>query len=304
VSYDPPPPATPAPTDVPATPTEAATTSDPLGPPAQAVTREAEARRPTETVLAIADARAAGAWAEAYFKQVHQARTIKLVSSWQELVATIVAYDRITHLVLLTHSGGGGLECGPANEIVNKTPGQLADELLKGKVGAIERVTFDGCSIGSMPTALLDFKTKLRVPLVDAWTWTHWLDGWKQFLFGDTTGWTVDDVLAKSAGQFEKAAPFLPDRAEGKTISATAQAELLLRQGKFTLVAEVFIDLIPDGTFAKLMADPSFQFDASHQLPRSAALAAKQELLTPKQAADFEEKVRFTTPLHWVVLRA
>jgi hypothetical protein len=75
-----------------------------------------------------------------------------------------------------------------------------------------------------MPTELPDFKTKLRVPIVDAWTWTHWLDGWTQFLFGDTTGWTVDDVLAKSVGQFEKAAPFPPDDAEGKTISATAQA--------------------------------------------------------------------------------
>ena len=298
-----PPPAAPAPPDVPATPTEAVTTSDPLGTPAQAASQAAEARRPTVQTLGIADVRAA-TWSDVYFTQIYQPNATKVVSSWDEMVATIAGYDHIGHLVLLTHAGGVNLECGAETQVVQKSPGQFADALLAAKVGAIDKVSFDGCALGAMPTGLLELMTKLRVPRVVAWTWGHWLDGWTKVLEGDVSGWTVDKVLAEGGGQFERAAPYLPGDAEGGTVSATAQAELLLRQRRFALVAELFVERMPDGSFAQLMADPTFQFDAKVQVPRSTGVGNSRDLATPKQAADFEEEVRLGGPFYRVVLRA
>jgi hypothetical protein len=169
------------------------------------------------------------------------------VSSWEELIAAIVAYERIGHLVLLTHSAGSALECGPIGGVVQKTPQQLADDLRKEGVGTIAKVSLDGCSIGETPTQLLGFKSTLRVPRVEAFTWGHWLDEWTVELLGDTSGWTTQDVLARFGGQLERAAPWLPAGSEPSdgTYSASAQAELVLRHRKFTWVAEVFMDRAP-----------------------------------------------------------
>lgn len=290
-------------TDVPATPTDAVA-GDPLGPPTQAVTQEPAARRPSETLLAIADTRASR-WAGLYFGQVHKTASFKVVSSWSEMIATIVGFDRISHLVLLTHSTGSSLECGPPGAVVQMTPGQLADELLKHNVGSIGQVSFDGCSIGEKPTELLGFMSRLRVPRVEAFTWGHWLDGWTVELTGDTSNWTPQDVIAKFAGQLEKASPYLPDGAgeHDGSFSATALAELLLRHRTVTWLAEVFIERAPPDDFETLMEDPAFQFSAKFQVPRSGA-TTRNDIRTPDQAADFEGEIWMGGPLYRVVLRA
>lgn len=288
-------------TDVAATPTDAVA-GDPLGPPTQALTEEAAARRPSTTLLAIADVRASS-WASLYFGQIHKANSFEVVSSWSEMVATITAYDRISHLVLLTHSIGSTLECGPPGAVVQKTTAQFADELLANDVGSIGQVSFDGCSIGEKPTELLGFMSKLRVPKVEAFTWGHWLDGWTPNLTGDTLNWTPQDVIAQFTGQLEKASPYLPDGTAGATISATTQAELLLRHRTFTWLAEVFIERAPPDNFANLMKDPAFQFSGKFQLPRSAA-TTRDDIRTAEQAADFEGEIWAGGTLYRVVLRA
>ncbi len=111
-------------------------------------------------------------YAGPYFEQVYGVpmTSVRFLDSVRGFVATILTQAPCERVILLLHSAGGTLTLGKSDETV--TLDDLAGKLHR-VWGNIGRVSFDGCTLGTQPSAMFASAEAMGIGAVAAWTHTH-----------------------------------------------------------------------------------------------------------------------------------
>lgn len=217
---------------------------------------------------------------EPYVSQLYSlgAATLIDVQSFAELVAVLLRYQRIGHLILIGHSVPNDFRIGERQ----LTCSQIATELA-GVAGRIGELTFDGCMIGQNPAGLHEIAVRLGCAFVRGWTFWHCLDRWAEFPTGN-----VDQAAADFAPLAAVAEPYLPRGSAGATWSAAEQVAAF-RTSSLNLMAEYFVE-----SYASHLA-PNFavavregRVNSAVHLPRSAAESRLVDSSGAQQALELD----------------
>jgi hypothetical protein len=98
---------------------------------------------------------------------------VSAISRLEDLAGVVAAYKSVGVLVLLVHSGPTMLSI--RNKQFPLDDAKLLDLLSATQTSVKKKIVFEGCSIGRNPKALQFFASQLQAPIVEAFTWPHYL---------------------------------------------------------------------------------------------------------------------------------
>lgn len=240
---------------VPATPT-GAVRSDAVAQAPRVLQEQAIGDASFGDTVIIADS-GTRAYAGYYLEQVYgvSSSRVRYIASMNEAVATILASVPCERVVLLLHSGGDQLTVGPDVESLDS----LA-MALRGAWGKVGRMMFDGCTLGTQPSALFRFAESLGLTEASAWTHTHVLAHVYKSMTVVKNAKLGPEILA----YFEGLAPWLPRGEFGATDVASTLGRELLTTGRLDRAFEAFyagFDAVDfEAVVGKLQIDPSRYF--------------------------------------------
>lgn len=239
-------------------------------------------------------------------------RGVVKVSSWQEMMAEIFKYGRIDTLVILSHGSptGAVVEISKVQRTLSQLAGGMGSDVstdpfpgLETWPGTIGTLHLEGCSVGSDPLALLQFKRRVPVSSVEAWSMGRYLDLYTVKVTGNAAA-VVQEF--KDRGDFVRAEPYLPKGPHGGTYVARDLEAALLNAKQFAIFADIYGDSFSFALepFGELVAMPDPPFVQGVHFTRADGLRNATVVKTEADAADLRALIDASRPvLHKVIAR-